>query len=64
MLDQLFTTAEAAKILCVSEAFLERDRWAGARIPFVKIGRNVRYKQSDLAAYVEARTYRSTSEVG
>lgn len=30
----LLTTTQAANILGVSKAFLERDRWAGARIPF------------------------------
>ena len=32
---KLLTTKEAARFLGVSTAFLERDRWAGARIPFV-----------------------------
>lgn len=57
----LLTTKEAAQYLGVSEAFLERDLWAGARIPFVKIGtRAVRYRPRDLEAYLEARTHRST----
>lgn len=58
----LLTTKEAAHYLCVSTAFLERDRWAGARIPFVKIGRNVRYQLAELDAYIAARIRRSTSE--
>lgn len=41
----LLTTGEAARYLGVSKAFLERDRWAGARILFVRIGaRAVRYR--------------------
>lgn len=45
----LLTTAEAASFLGVSKAFLERDRWAGARIPFIQIGsRTVRYEPSTL----------------
>jgi len=62
MSEQLVSTKDAARILCVSEAFLERDRWAGARIPFVKIGRAVRYCTSDLDAYISARRRRSTSQ--
>lgn len=51
--DILYTTTEAAEILNVSKAYLERDRWQGASIPFVKIGtRTVRYRQSDLQQYV------------
>lgn len=62
MSEQLVSTKDAARILCVSEAFLERDRWAGARIPFVKIGRAVRYCRSDLDAYITDRKRVSTSQ--
>ena len=59
----LLTTKQSAQILGVSIAFLERDRWAGARVPFVKIGsRAVRYRYSDLLAYIESCTYHSTSQ--
>lgn len=61
----LLNTAEAANILGVSKAFLERDRWAGARIPFIKVGsRAVRYRSSDLDAYIESKIRRSTSDPG
>lgn len=60
---ELLTTAQAATYLCVSKAFLERDRWAGARIPFIKVGsRAVRYRREDLENYVENRRRSSTSE--
>ena len=59
----LLTTKEAARILGVSKAFLDKDRWAGARIPFIKVGsRAVRYRREDLDAYVSAQLRRSTSE--
>lgn len=61
---ELFSSKEAARYLGMSVAFLERDRWAGARIAFVKIGRSVRYRRSDLERYIETRTRRSTSDVG
>ncbi len=51
---KLLTTQEAANYLSVSKAFLERDRWSGAQIPFVKIGiRAVRYEREALDAYIE-----------
>ena len=54
---QLMTTAEAAEYLGVSMAFLERDRWAGATIPFVRIGkRAVRYRTATLDDFLEKRT--------
>lgn len=63
MTSNLLTTKDAAAYLGVSMAFLERDRWAGARIPFVKIGsRTVRYQRAELDAYIERQRRRSTSE--
>lgn len=60
----LFTTQEAAQFLGVSKSFLERDRWAGARVPFIKVGsRAVRYRLSDLNDYIEKQVRLSTSQV-
>ncbi|MEW8454445.1 MAG: helix-turn-helix domain-containing protein [Candidatus Thiodiazotropha sp.] len=65
MICELLTTAQAAEYLGVSKAFLERDRWAGARIPFVKIGsRAVRYRISDIEGYLKSRLRKSTSDKG
>ena len=65
MINQLLTTKEAAKLLGVSKAFLERDRWAGARIPFIRVGsRAVRYQMRDLSSYIEAQVRTSTSDQG
>jgi len=58
----LLNTTQAAELLGVSKAFLERDRWAGARIPFIKIGsRAVRYSLDDLNAYLDRQRRHSTS---
>lgn len=63
MENKLLTTKEAARFLCISVAFLERDRWAGARIPFVQVGaRAVRYELSSLQAYIRSNIRSSTSE--
>ncbi len=59
----LITTKEAAKILGVSVAFLERDRWAGATIPFVRVGsRAVRYCPGVLHHFITSRARSSTSQ--
>lgn len=61
MQTQLLSTPQAAKLLNVSIAFLERDRWAGARIPFVKVGsRAVRYRLDDLEAYIDINRQQPT----
>lgn len=59
----LLNTQQAAEILGVSKAFLERDRWAGARVPFIKVGsRAVRYRLADLESYIQSCMKHSTSE--
>lgn len=64
MQTQLLSTPQAAKFLNVSIAFLERDRWAGARIPFVKVGsRAVRYRLDDLENHIATNRQQSTLEV-
>ena len=64
MQSNLLTTKQAAEYLGVSCAFLKRDRWAGARVPFVRVGsRAVRYRLQDLDTYIESKVRRSTSEV-
>jgi len=59
----LLNTIQAARYLNVSKAFLERDRWEGARIPFIRIGkRAVRYDLDTLKAYANSRVRKSTSD--
>ena len=63
MQTQLLSTPQAAKFLNVSIAFLERDRWAGARIPFVKVGsRAVRYRLDDLENHINSNRQKSILE--
>jgi len=58
----LLTTKDAAKLLGVSKAFLERDRWDGVRIPFIRVGsRAVRYRPQDLETYLENRVCKRAS---
>ena len=61
----LLNTTQAARYLRLSKAFLERDRWAGAKVPFIKIGsRAVRYRLQDLERYIESCIRKSTSDTG
>ena len=64
MIDRLISEKEAAKITGLSVAWFQRKRWAGGGPPFVKIGRAVRYRETDLNAYIDARAGNlSTSDV-
>lgn len=57
----ILTTLEASQFLGMSRQFLERNRWKGATIPFVRIGsRTVRYRLEDLEAYLYTRVERSS----
>ena len=61
----ILNTAQAASYIGMSKAFLERDRWAGARIPFIKVGsRAVRYRRSDLDTFLDKQVRHSTSDKG
>jgi len=52
----LLTTEEAAEFLGMSYQFLERDRWKGATIPYVRVGsRSIRYRFEDLENYLLSR---------
>jgi hypothetical protein len=60
----LFNQEKIAHVRDCSTATMERDRWAGNGIPFVKIGRAVRYRKSDVLAWLaKCQTLNSTSEV-
>lgn len=55
--DPLITTAEMAQLLGVSPNTLEVWRSTGRyALPFVKIGRNVRYRKSAASKFIEANT--------
>ena len=48
---------EAAECLGLSEATLERDRWRGGAIPYVRIGpRSIRYDLALLDEYIDRNT--------
>lgn len=54
---KLLTTKEAAAMLGVSRAFLERDRWKGASIPYVRIGRRtIRYNPDLIQSLMQNQT--------
>ena len=49
----------AATYLGLSEATLERDRWRGGDIPYIKVGpRAIRYDLNQLDDYLETKTVR------
>lgn len=60
--DPLFNTPEAAEYLGVSQDTLSVWRCVGRyNIPFVKVGRLVRYRKSDLDSWLESRVRNNIS---
>ena len=53
-----------AERLGVTARTIERWRAEGAGPPFLKVGRGVRYDESDLSAWLAARRRLSTSDPG
>jgi excisionase family DNA binding protein len=64
MSTQLLKQSEAAKLLRLSERTLERLRVSGLGPSFVKAGRSVRYRETDLAEWISRRVVGSTSAMG
>jgi len=59
--DEYYTTPEAAHFIKMSEAYLERARWAGNGPPYIKLDRAVLYKRKTLADWLDARERTSTT---
>jgi hypothetical protein len=60
----LLTTEEVAELLRLSPSILNKWRLAGRGPSFVKAGSRVRYRLSDIAAFIAASTRGSTSATG
>lgn len=60
MAEKLLTTQELSTLLGRPIRTLEHDRYTGAGVPYVKVGpRNIRYRQSDVDAWLSGRTFAS-----
>ncbi len=61
--DRLLDDREVAEITGRARSTLQKDRLAGSGIPFVRLGRLVRYRQSDINAFLASLpSLHSTSE--
>jgi predicted DNA-binding transcriptional regulator AlpA len=61
----LLDTKKASDYLGVNDKSLANSRYTGTgmQIPYIKMGKIVRYRQSDLDAYIESNTFNHTGEV-
>ena len=61
-LSALFNQKTIAAVLSCSTQLLERNRWAGGGVPYLKIGRKVLYRKCDVLDYIQQQVYHSSSE--
>jgi predicted DNA-binding transcriptional regulator AlpA len=60
--EALLTEAQVSQILGRGVPALQKDRVAGTGPQFIKMGRLVRYRPSDVQAWLAERVRQSTSE--
>lgn len=58
----IFDTPKAAEYITLAPGTLERLRVQGSGPPYLKLGRSVRYRRTDLDQWMESRLTSSTSE--
>ncbi len=58
----LLDSEEAARYLRLARPTLEAWRTRGGGPAFIKLGKAVRYRQTDLDEYLNSRTFANTSE--
>lgn len=55
--NKLLSAGKTADILGLKESTLAQQRWRGCKdLPWVKLGKSIRYKLSDIEAYIERST--------
>lgn len=63
-MDHLISAEDTANLLNISSSTLAKMRLTGQSPRYVKLGRRVAYRPSDVEAWVEAQSFKSTSEYG
>jgi predicted DNA-binding transcriptional regulator AlpA len=64
-MEHLLSDRELSRVTGRSVSTLQKDRLKGEGVPFVRIGRLVRYRPSDVETWLATRrTFRSTSDTG
>lgn len=56
-LPALMTTAEVATFIRASKQSLDQDRYLGRGLPYVRIGRKIRYRREEVLKYLDANTF-------
>jgi hypothetical protein len=64
MIERLLTSTKASELLGITPKSLANSRYTGTGIdiPYIKLGKVVRYKESDIQAYIKANTFNHIGE--
>lgn len=54
--ERLMRQSEVAELIGMSEAWLEQCRFRGCGINYIKVGRSVRYRKSDVDDFLMKQT--------
>ncbi len=52
---RLLSEKEAAQIIGQAVQTLRNNRWARRGLPYIRIGRSIRYQLGDILAYIDSR---------
>ncbi len=50
----LFSQNTVAAVRCCTPALLERERWSGSSIPYIKLNRRCLYRKKDVVDWIDA----------
>jgi len=53
-IEMLLTEREVARALRITRGTLQNQRCSGRGLPFLRLGRTIRYRQADVDAYLKA----------
>ncbi len=64
MAEKLLTAEKAGEILGVTTKSLANSRYTGTglQVPYIKMGKIIRYKKSELEAYIDKNTINHTGQ--
>ena len=59
MIERLLTAKQASEILGVTTKSLSNSRYTGTglQVPYIKMGKIIRYKKSELETYIDKNTF-------
>lgn len=64
VVEPLLSTDEVSPVLVILVDTLDNRRWMGSGPPFLRIGRHVRYRRSDLEAWIDAKVRAAEADTG